>query len=296
MTDPPLQWQCHVQYRRGVPQPPKNFLIEIVGNVRPHERAVAVRVGPTSVVPSRFTAWVVLAEPRVRVDLELVVLSATKPVVRELTVTPSVDGAAPITTTTLRRVLVDPIVKAVMDKAAKFSEGRVIDRSDVLPGAFQLPGDPDDEFRLTPPTDQPNERVRQAAQIYGQAAAFGSRAPTEAVAQALNVSKAQASRYVRAAREANLLPPLGEPITDPTHVRFLGKWNFFADSLKANEEALSAADSEEDRAEFAGRVEDFRRRLRKVEADWRNYRETLRARGLNATPLPAGLAALDDPQ
>jgi hypothetical protein len=201
-----LPSQCHLPYRHGVARKPKNFAIEVVGNVRPHERAFSVRVSPTAFVPSRFTAWVVLAQPRVRVDVELAIPpDGRQPIVRELTVTPGVDFAAPISTTTLRRILVDQIVRAVMAKAAAISEGHVVDRSDIGPGMYQLVGDPEDNMRFTPPMTA-DQLTARAAQVYREAQESGSRAPTGAVAAALGYSRSQASRYVRAAREAGLLP------------------------------------------------------------------------------------------
>jgi hypothetical protein len=284
-----------VQYRQGVPQSPKNFRIERVGDVRPHERATPVRVSPTSAVPSRLTAWVVVVDPHVRVDLELVIMPAAKPQVRELTVTAATtDGPSSISTSLLRRVLVDPIVDAVMAKAVRAAEGTVIDRSDVAPGAYQLPADPEDEFWV-PGTPAVDPRVRRTARVYAQAVAFGNRSPTVAVAEALGMSKASASRYVRMAREANLLPPLGEPVEDPTNAQHLGMWRYLADQLRQGEDMLSTADSAEDRASLAERVNQLRGQLAATEAKWRAYRSALRGQGLSPDPLPADLAYLDEP-
>jgi hypothetical protein len=130
--------------------------------------------------------------------------------VRELTVSSlRVEGAAPVSTSTLRRILVDRIVQAVMAEAARYAEGKVIDRADVQPGAYQLAGDPDDSVRLGAPKTKP--RVAWAAQIYRSAMAAGSYAPTQTVAQELHVSRSQASRYVAEARGAGLLPQAPRP-------------------------------------------------------------------------------------
>lgn len=50
-------------------------------------------------------------------------------------------------------------------------------------------------------------RAATAAKVYLEAQNKGNNAPTEAVAAMLDVSRSQASRYVRAARDAGLLPP-----------------------------------------------------------------------------------------
>lgn len=141
--------------------------------------------------------------------------------------------------------------------------------------------------------EQELSQNRKVARLYAQAVTWGSRSPISDVAQSLDISKAQASRLVRRAREAGLLPPVGEPVGDPTHKRMLDSWALLSSTLKANEEALATASNDEDHAEFASRVEDFRGRLARVEADWRAYRQELRRRGLEPTPLPAEVAHLD---
>lgn len=194
-----LSGQWHRPYRRTVPRQPKNFAIETVVHVTPAQRWVPIRTGPTTYVPSRFTARLLLAEPKLVVDVDVVVGTGGQARLQELAVIADQAGAVPISSSTLRRILVDQVLRAVLTAA---SRSDATDRPDLRPGAFQLPGDEEEAWVEGKGTPQ----VRRAAQIYISARASGSRAPTEAVATEMNVSRSQASRYVRAARDAELLP------------------------------------------------------------------------------------------
>ena len=55
---------------------------------------------------------------------------------------------------------------------------------------------------------QADENARRAAQIYSDAVAAGNSAPAVAVAVIMDRSRSQVARYIRRARELELLPPL----------------------------------------------------------------------------------------
>lgn len=190
--------QCHAPYRQAVAQTPKNFAIERV-TVTPYEPAGRVRTSTSTAVPTRFFATVYLAEPRMVVEMVVRVAVGGQARVTELRI--ETDPRDSISTTTLRRVLIDPMLRSALAEASI----PIDERSEVVSNAYRAPGTPDDSFAA----DAADDRVRYAAQIYGHALASGSRAPTEAVALEMHVSKATASRHVREARKAGLLPKRG---------------------------------------------------------------------------------------
>lgn len=197
-----LQGQCRDPYRQSVPQNPKNFVIERVTVTPLDARFEPVRTSPTAGVPPRFRAEVHLSEPRLVVYMTVRVIPPGQPRVTEIEI--RADPRDSISTTTLRRVLVDPMLRAALTEA----ETPIEAADHIHPGAYRFPGAPEGTYWVSPHPSTADERVPAAAAIYKSAVAAGSKAPTEAVALELRVSKASASRYVRAARAAGLLPKI----------------------------------------------------------------------------------------
>ena len=182
-----------------MPRRPLNVEIEGFGPVRPHGVHME-RVSPTKAVPNHFTVSVLLAEPRVNVDLEIRVVTGGQPQVIQVSVREMPPLVGGVTSTTLRSLPLDHIVRATMTWVAEQSPD-LIEGS--IPGWFRLEADGPDVLRR----GSVDERVAQAAQIYRAATAAGSKAPTEAVATSMHVSRATASRYIRGARDIGMLPP-----------------------------------------------------------------------------------------
>lgn len=195
-VSPSLIAHRQVPYVRGMARQPKNFAIESV-RVSPYEPAARVRIGPTAYVPRRFFATIVLTEPRAEVEMVVRVSAFGQASATEIKIETAPHES--ITTSTLRRILIDPMLRAAVAKAT-------------LPA--EPVGDSPTTFRTvegdlwsSPPVGT-DERVVAAARIYTEAKAARNRAPTEAVAAALGYSRAQAARYVKRARETGLLPKL----------------------------------------------------------------------------------------
>lgn len=201
--------QCRVPYLRGVPREPKSFKIKAVV-VQRHERTGIIRTGPDTAVPKRFVAVVALERPLLTVRMDVLVDQAgTRPRLVELHL--QTDIRASITTSTLRQVLIDQLLQAVMEEATL----RVVAQPEVHPHAFGVVGEPENQGWVSPPPrphgrghNTPDDQVREAARIYSEAVTRGSRAPGVAVAEAMGYSRAQVARYIRRARELGLLPPL----------------------------------------------------------------------------------------
>lgn len=163
--------------------------------VSPHHGTTLVRTGPTTGAPATFSTTCYVDRSRIAIIGTIRVLPGGHAAMVEMTIQPgpatgSID--TPVTTSALRRVHVDQIVKAALAEATV----------DMPPGS-----DVDAERVTERVQSSVKARASGAAKVYADAVAQGSKAPTEAVAAALGVSRPQASRYVRAARDAGLLPP-----------------------------------------------------------------------------------------
>jgi hypothetical protein len=198
-------------YRRGVARQPVDFEI---GSVRIATDTVArVRISPTEAVPKTFIASIRLERPKLDVEISVwVVQPGNRPVVRELSV--KANTATPVTTTTLRRVLVDPLLRAAVQAATV----PVTLRPDAHPLAFQVPGQEGTAYVGPPPPrtdrgrrDTADANAETAARIYKEAVMLGSRTPAKDVVAAMApVSRAQVARYLRRAREElKILAPRG---------------------------------------------------------------------------------------
>jgi hypothetical protein len=197
-----LASQCPGVIVGPMPQLPRNFAIGSV-TVHPDEDVAPVRTGPGTAVPSRFIAELQLAEPDLRVAVAIRVTPGGSPAVEAMQVWAS--NRTPLTSGTLRKVLVDPIVRASMAAAAQ----PVTDRPDIAPGAYQIQGDAEHQAWISAPAGA-TDRVRQVARLYTEALTAGSKSPGQDAANAVHISRAQAARYIKRARELGLIPPLGE--------------------------------------------------------------------------------------
>lgn len=143
-------------------------------------------------VPERFTAVVELSEPAALVELQVRVATDGQPRITELTVKAMPDGW--VTTGVLRGILPDQLLAAVMPLVSKIAQ---------------------------PAENAASKGVNHAsiaARVYVAAVSEWSKAPTEAVALQMNVSRSQASRYIRAARELGQLNPSGHSRLDLVRV------------------------------------------------------------------------------
>lgn len=119
-----------------------------------------------------------------------------------------------VTSRALRGIRLDQLAR----EAVRQMEQPAAMREDVAPGAFQVPGDPAGQAWVSPVPGRrraPRELAERAARIYTEAIAQGSRAPTLAVAHELGYSRSQASRILRAARDAGLLDRAAPPEPAP---------------------------------------------------------------------------------
>ena len=189
----------------AMPQRPKTFRIGHIV-VQAHERSAMVRTGPKRAAPSRFTAYAQLRNPDVQVAVTVALEDGAVPVVEELAIRPG--KKTPVNSTVLRGILLDQIVPAVVKAASK----PITERPDVLPGAFQVSGEPDENQAWVSPAPGANEKVLQAARIYRDALSAGSRAPAAIAAEEMKLSRAQVARYIRKAREAGLLPSVDDVV------------------------------------------------------------------------------------
>jgi hypothetical protein len=184
-----------VWYRLIVPRPPKDFEVAWI-SIEPREPKGYLRTGPDTAVPAWFGASIALEKPRAAVMIEVFVGADLRPYVSELTIRANVQ--TPITTSVLRQILVDQLLREAMAKAS-VPAAEMEAWLATLPAAARAPGE-------NPSFGRAEEDARRAAAIYAEAVAAGSRAPAAAVATVMNRSRSQAARYIRNARELGLLP------------------------------------------------------------------------------------------
>lgn len=195
--------------------------MQVLGRfVKPGPDCGWTRTGEETAVPTRIEAEVYLAEPLVKLRLHVTVDWAGRGLVRELTVV--TDGPQTgVSINLLRRIPVEKVMRFVMSE----STVPIVMRPDIGPRAFQVPGDTGDGAWISGGPIEPGrgknapaDRVARAADAYRQALASGSKAPGEAVAEALGYSRATAARDIREARKRGLLPPKGKDAleADPT--------------------------------------------------------------------------------
>lgn len=173
-------------YHPGMARRPKNFTIECV-NVTPSDPTPRIRNSPTTVVPASFRATIHIEDPRVVAEVVVCVATGGQANITGLKI--EVDVRQPITTSLLRRVLVDPLLRTAIAAAST----PIADHDEAKYQSC---------FRIT-------DKVLTAAGIHREATASGSRAPVAAVSMLMKVSRVHASRYVATARQAGLLPATG---------------------------------------------------------------------------------------
>lgn len=198
-------------------------------------------IDQATAVPTRFSATCHLSVPLVIVNMDIV-MEGIRPAVRRLEIINGrqnerglvVDADGSITNTNLRQVLVDSLLRLVMEKVRHPVEllppdaSASLIRGGAMPAAvergvatmFRVPGTPPGQFHFSPAapskTDRATTKSRaaEAAQHYRQAVANGSHAPGKDVALAMEVSPSQASRYLKSAREAGLLDEPKKPLSE----------------------------------------------------------------------------------
>jgi hypothetical protein len=181
-----------------MPRQPKDFQIAW-SSIEKLDPSGYLRISPDTVVPSHFKAIITMAVPQMLVTMEVAVVAPEmRPRVIELSM--RANTMTPITTTVLRQVLVDQLLKEAMSKA-------------IIPASEAPEPDPRALGAATTAHERAlasaEQDARQAARIYSEAVASGSGAPAVAVANTMNRSRSQAARYIRRARELGLLPALG---------------------------------------------------------------------------------------
>jgi hypothetical protein len=192
-----------------MPRPPRDFQVAEF-RAQAEERSAAIRNGPQTAIPSRFTAVARLVEPPVHVSLWAVADNDGYGHVRVWRLeieNAEAMSAGSITTSRLRELLVDQLVK----RAVKELEVPWTARPEHGEDAFEIPGDSEATVRVgLPPAGErralPDVSVDEAATIYNDAVHAGNRAPTLAVARELDYSRSHASRLIREARRRGLIP------------------------------------------------------------------------------------------
>jgi hypothetical protein len=196
-------------YRPDVPRPPKNFRIDSV-SVDPIEPKGYIPTGPNTAVPSRFEAHLVLGTPELTVTIEVFVAGDLGPVVLDIAI--RAKAHTPITTSTLRQVLVDQLLQRAVEEATVPAAVREEWLASLPPAVQAMAQQSETSGEATLTADertrhQFDQDAQTAAKIWSEAMASGSKRPGMAVAEGMNRSRAQAARYIRRARALNLLPP-----------------------------------------------------------------------------------------
>ena len=168
---------------------PKDFQIAWVSPVEPLEPVTYLRTGSDTAIPTRFRASIAVAVPKVAVGMEVATGADLEPRICELVI--RTNAQRPITTSRLRQVLVDQLLRAAVQEAevpvSSLPEGALAGSATVLAAG----------------KDEDSASV--AARIYRQAVTSGNPAPAQAVASAMGKSRAQVARYIRKARELGFL-------------------------------------------------------------------------------------------
>ena len=216
MCDTALSPGLTTPYLRGMPRSPKDFAVRDV-LIQP-DVSRTTRITPTAEVPLAFTAQIEFGEPPLTVTLKIEVSVGGQAQAKKIEISHK-DGA-PVTTSAMRKVLVDQLVSAALAKASV----EVKPLPDVHPYAWESHAfdnvfGPEgvvriDEGPASVRQERSDSRAQQAAAIYRAAVAAGSRAPADAVATEMGYSRSQAARYLRRARELGFLSVAEEPLED----------------------------------------------------------------------------------
>ncbi|SDC74028.1 hypothetical protein [Actinokineospora iranica] len=175
---------------------PKDFRIAWA-SAEPSAPLGYLLTGPETAIPMRFRASITLETPPATVTIEVFVGADLRPRVHELAIRSNTQFQ--ITTTVLRQVLVEQLLREAVAKAE-------VPVSALPPGAI-LGAPPQPEVAH----GKAETDAQTAARVYSQAVTSGSPAPAMAVAREMGRSRAQVARYLRKARQMGLLPELAPP-------------------------------------------------------------------------------------
>lgn len=190
----------------------------VVGNFAAEaaERAGWIAINHEQAMPSRFVAEAQLLEPPCTVSLEARLDVSGEILVKKLSVEVPLPGAAAITTTNLRSILVAQLVRESVKELAKPIE---MLPDFPKPSAYRLTDGPRDEVWVSAPQpksgrgrETPRDRIVRAAAVYREAVSRGSRSPVKDVARELGYSESQTSRYLKAARAEGMLDDVAAPM------------------------------------------------------------------------------------
>lgn len=193
-----------------MPRLPKNFRIDWV-SVEPVESRGYLPTGPDTAVPAFFDAHIQLGDPPAVVGIEVQVTADAGPAIVELSIRSN--SRSPITTSVLRQVLVDQLLREAMNAAVVPASVRE-EWLATLPPEHRERAVSTGTAPVPDGLSQADRDAHTAAQIYTEALAAGSKSPAVMVGHTMNRSRPQVARYIRRARELGLLPPLGSPEGD----------------------------------------------------------------------------------
>jgi hypothetical protein len=189
-------------YHWGVPR--RQPLVEVT----PLSGAMPIRTGPTTAIPSLFTAFVDDPVQPLLVQMKVKTVAGQRPEVSELHLeSRGRVNAEGLTTAGLRRVRIAQALKLALAKATV----RVSDEGD---GLLKLTEDPRGTAWRGEPVARPvrgepvtEEFLGLVAKTYRAAVASGSRSPVEDLRQQIGGSRSTAGRWVVQARKAGVLRP-----------------------------------------------------------------------------------------
>lgn len=178
-------------------------------DARPVGNPPFIRISAGKALPHMFVIRARLGGEGLRVEvLGEVGLSGHVRIAR-LVIEPS-RASGTLTARAIRGVSVERLVqRAAAELAEPCTEVAITDRVT----GFTVPSDPDHAF--TGPErwrsrGSPQETVVHVAEVYNKALGDNDAAPAVAVVNDTGYSRSQVARYVRAAREQGLIPPVGQ--------------------------------------------------------------------------------------
>lgn len=227
-----------------MPREPKagSFVIARVAPPEPTPPHMAwMMIDQVYAVPMRFSVTFELSEPAFIVTID-VAMEGTRASVARLEAIRGrrnernfmVDTDDGVTTTNLRQVLVDRLVRRAVEAVRQPVEflpeetRAALIRGGAMPHAvergvstmFRVPGvTPPGQYQFSPrpgggARESTKVRIAEAADFYKQAVANGSKSPQKDAALAMGISTSQASRYLKSARDAGLLDEPKKPLSE----------------------------------------------------------------------------------
>lgn len=178
------------------------------------ERAMMILTRPGRAAPSQIDAMARMEDLGLTLSFSVRVDPGGSARVTHLSIDPVGLASGAITSTALHAIRLGELAREAVRQVEQDAD--MIEDETGTSGAFRLPGAAAGEAWVSPVPGRrrtPKERAAEAARIYNAALTKGSDAPTVAVASEMRVSRSQASRYVRAARDGGLIQ--GTAPTDP---------------------------------------------------------------------------------